>query len=101
MKYEVGQQLKVIAEINGHEFPIGSIVRIVEKATDVGDPIYLCFGSEGGKWWLWEDEVTLYSLDIIKLKDDMLGVLTSFDDNKIDIVEAHSKLWDLISDKIS
>lgn len=62
MKRKIGNELKITNVYHGHEFAIGSIVKIID--IDEDEPSYLCQLDEY-TWWVCDDEIETLS-DILK-----------------------------------
>ena len=55
--YKVGDEVRVVKEIHGHEFDIDEVVTIVEVSpTGVRDVVDYRCNSENNSWWLRKEE---------------------------------------------
>ena len=56
--FEIGDQVRIVKRIKGHNFEIGEVVTIIDK-NDRG--VFDCKNNLGKKWFVVDDEVELFN----------------------------------------
>lgn len=55
-KFQVNDRVRVVKNTSDHDFPVGSVVQIIELCTSPTESYYATDGADEG-WWLLEEEI--------------------------------------------